>query len=142
MNPEIETTLVKIGEEILKQDNRCTAYPIFQVRGKRRIYGMDPDYTDNPVWVDLENECEEVDPPDDENNTSLLKTGYVEIWEVITCAFTEKACLEYIEKNKHRHSSYVKLDVYADSLYRNPEMIAIYDALTGFAKEHRSEGEG
>lgn len=136
-----ESILAEIGGEILKQDNRCTAYPIFQVRGKRRIYGMDPDYADNPVWIDLENECEETDPPEDEDSTNLVKTGYVEIWEVITCAFTEKACLDYIERNRHRHSSYVELGVYEDSLYRNPEMIAIYNALISIAKEHRSNPE-
>jgi len=48
-----------IGQNILTQDNRCTADPIFCIQGKRRIYGMDPNYSDNPVWVD--EECHEVD---------------------------------------------------------------------------------
>jgi hypothetical protein len=38
-----------IAHELKTQDNRITACPIFAVQEKKRIYGMDPDYSDEVV---------------------------------------------------------------------------------------------
>ena len=48
------TALKAIGQNILTQDNRCTADPIFCIQGRKRIYGMDPSYVDETVWIDEE----------------------------------------------------------------------------------------
>jgi hypothetical protein len=135
--------LREIGHRLRTQDNRYTADPIFHVRGLRRIYGMDPAYAGTPVWIDTEDETIEVEPPADPENPGdfVIKTAYQDSWEVIMTAFSERACLDYIERNGHRHSSYQKLDVYADSLYRCPEMITIRNWLMAIPLPQAEEGE-
>jgi hypothetical protein len=120
-------SLAAIGERIRTQDNRLTADPIFQVRGLRRIYGMDPQWTDSPVWIDTEEGAREVDPPDDPDNPGdfIIQTGYVDVWEVLAVAFTEEGCKEHLRLNGHNYRYYKKVEIYADSLYRCPEMQAI-----------------
>ena len=131
------SALAAIGERLRTQDNRCTAHPAFQVRGLRRIYGMDLDYADEPVWIDNESDCIEVDPPEDPENPGdfIIKTGYQDHWEIIMVAFSEQACLDYIKHNGHRHGVYRELEVYADSFYRCPEMLAIREALMALPGE-------
>lgn len=121
--------LIELSNRIKTQDNRCTAYPIFQVRGLRRIYGIDADFTDSHVWLDEEGY--EIEGPVDEENPpeGAVKTGYMETWQVIQEFFSEESALEFQARNAHRHSHYVRTDVYVDSLYRNPEMIAVRDHL-------------
>lgn len=131
------SALAAIGERLRTQDNRCTAHPAFQVRGLRRIYGMDLDYADEPVWIDNGSDCIEVDPPEDPENPGdfIIKTGYQDHWEIIMVAFSEQACLDYIKHNGHRHGVYRELEVYADSFYRCPEMLAIREALMALPGE-------
>ena len=131
------SALAAIGERLRTQDNRCTAHPAFQVRGLRRIYGMDPDYTDDTIWLDTGCDYIEVDPPEDPENPGdfLVKTGYQDHWEIIMVAFSEQACLDYIKHNGHRHRVYRELEVYADSFYRCPEMLAIREALMALPGE-------
>jgi len=134
------SALAAIGERLRTQDNRCTAHPAFQVRGLRRIYGMDPDYADDTVWLD---DGIEVDPPDDPENPGdfFIKTGYRDHWEVIMVAFSEQACLDFIEHNGYRYGVYQELEVYADSFYRCPEMLAIREALMALPRESTSPSE-
>lgn len=121
--------MIELSSRIKTQDNRCTAYPIFQVRGLRRIYGIDTDFTDYTVWLDEEGD--EIEGPVDEENPpeGVVKIGYMETWQVIQEFFSEESALEFQARNAHRHSHYVRTDVYVDSLYRNPEMIAVRDHL-------------
>lgn len=127
--------LVDIGKRLLDQDDRCTAHPIFQVRGLRRIYGFDPQFAENLVWVDPDNGYEECEPPKDKESNKV-ETGFEDRWEVITCAFSEKACVDFLEANRHRYTCYTDFDIYVDSLYRNPEMIAIREVLIELAQNH------
>ena len=131
------SALAAIGERLRTQDNRCTAHPAFQVRGLRRIYGMDPDYATDTVWLDNGADCIEVEPPDDPENPGdfFIKTGYQDHWEVIMVAFSEQACLDFIEHNGHRYGAYRELEVYADSFYLCPEMLAIREALMALPRE-------
>jgi hypothetical protein len=133
----INNSLAAIGERIRTQDNRCTADPIFQVRGLKRIYGMDSRFTDNPVWIDVEDDIHEVDPPDDPGKPGdfIIQTGYVDVWEVLAVAFTEEGCNEHLRLNSHNYSRYKKVEIYADSLYRCPEMQSIRSWLIGHTRE-------
>ena len=137
------SALAAIGERLRTQDNRCTAHPAFQVRGLRRIYGMDLDYADESVWIDNGSDCIEIDPPEDPENPGdfIIKTGYQDHWEIIMVAFSEQACLDYIKHNGHRHGVYRELEVYADSFYRCPEMLAIREALMAPPGESASPPE-
>lgn len=127
--------LKEIQHELKTQDNRCTADPIFLVEECERIYGMDSDYSDNYIWYNRE-DCYEADGEeakildDLEDNykgipSCWVQSYYIEKWVAVQSFFTEKAALDFAERNKHRHAG--KLRVYADSLYRNHEMKLIRD---------------
>ena len=127
-----DNSMQAIGARLRTQDNRCTGDPIFQVRGRRRIYGMDPEYADDPVWIDTEDGAREIPAPEDEDNPGdfAIKTGYFDVWEVLMVAFTEEGCKEHLELNGHNYARrYKEVVIYADSLRRCPEMIAIRDHL-------------
>jgi len=130
-----------IVHEMKTQDGRCTADPIYVVKVKERIYGMDPDYgDDNYCYVDEDfNECH----PDDlhaeygiteeqfENGENggydqLQKVYYIEKNRVVNFHFTEKAAQRFIDANRHNLN---KPFIYVDSLYRCYEMIDIRNFL-------------
>lgn len=119
------------AENLRTQDNRCTQDPMFCVRGRRRIYGMDPQYSDNLVWIDVSDGTQQVDPPKDEDNPpdGYEKTGYVDVWETLSVCFTEAGCKEHLRLNGHNYSRYEEVDIYAESFRRNPEMLAIRELL-------------
>jgi hypothetical protein len=115
-----------IGERLRTQDNRITVDPMFCVQGRRRIYGMDPDYADHVVWVDTEEGCRECEAPKDEEETQFIKkAGYKDIWETLMVAFTEDGCKEHLELNGHNYRHYEEVRIYVESFRRCPEMIAI-----------------
>lgn len=110
--------LQAIADRLKTQDNRATFEPIFCVQEKRREYGYDPGWVDGHVWLDLDNDCEEV-PEDTEG---AQKTGYKDAWHTVMVAFTEQGCKDYLRVNGHNHG---ETRIYVDSLYRCAEMIAI-----------------
>ena len=132
------SALAAIGERLRTQDNCGTADPIFQVRGLRRIYGMDPDYANERVWIYTEDGAIEIDPPEDPENPGefVIETGYIDIWEVLAVAFTKKGCEEHLKLSGHsyRHG-YKKVKIYAVYIYRCPEMLAIREALMALPGE-------
>lgn len=128
--------LKSIGELLRTQDNRCTSDPFFLVQESRRFYGVDTDYSDKEVWLHIDGdevtdekeiEALEENERNDVKNPDHYKVGYLDRWEYVTGCFTEQACKDYIATNSHRHKG--ELRIYADSLYRNPEMIAVRNAL-------------
>lgn len=135
-----EHTLSAIGERIATQDNRITAEPLFVVFAKQRIYGMDTAYCDNIAWI-YEDECVEVEPKKARAlhatycrtctvPPGYLRTGYVDVDRFVTACFTETAAQDYIDANRHRLE---RPFIYAASLYRNHEMIAVRHSLLAAA---------
>jgi hypothetical protein len=138
MDVEQYKLLQAIGQDIRAQDNRCTDIPIFIVREKKRLYGVDPDYDSSHVvvWIDQDNEYAEADA---EERTRLeaaweesgdvpegwTRTAYKEYWEFVTACFTEAGCKEYLRCNAHNLSetqiSPVDPRVFAASSFRNDE---------------------
>lgn len=131
--PSFDTPELRaIGERLRTQDNRITADPIFLIRGLKRVYGMDPATHDYYIWVDTDNSGEEVEAPEDEENPpkNLEKCYYMEHWVTLKMAFTQHGCEEHLRINGHNYKqSYKKVDIFADSLWRMPEMIVIRNAL-------------
>lgn len=120
MTVEIPSHILELAERLRTQDNRITADPMFCVQVKRRIYGMDTDYCDQTVWLDVDGgDCEEVP----EGTEGAEEVGYCDRWETVMVAFTEKACQDYIKSNGHNHSG--ELRIYAESFYRCDEMIQL-----------------
>jgi len=117
--------LIAIAALLRTQDNRMTAEPMFCVQGRRRQYTMDTDHCDDVVWIDTD-EHHEVDPPaDGEETDTIVKLGYIDSWETLMVAFTEKGCQEYLHLNGHNYRHYKEVRIYVESFRRCPEMIAI-----------------
>ncbi|WP_027178802.1 hypothetical protein [Maridesulfovibrio bastinii] len=126
--------LSTLRKELQTQDNQCTAEPIFLVEEKKRVYGFDPIYSEETVFVDIENGGNEVDLEEygltyEEalNENGLTECGYADEWNFVNAHFSDRSAKEYIEKNGHRHSG--ELRVMVDTMLRCPEMIAIRKAL-------------
>lgn len=132
---EITDSIESIIENLSTQDNLCTQHPSWCVKGLRRIYGIDPLYSDQIVWLDEENN--EVEAPEDEDNPprGWHETGYVEEWETIQVFLTHDAAKSYIESSLHRHTNYEELQIFCDSFYRNEEMIAVREFLSGLKRK-------
>jgi coenzyme F420-reducing hydrogenase alpha subunit len=55
-------------------------------------------------------------------------------WETVAVCFTEKGCKDHLDLNMHNYSHYRDVRIYADSFYRNPEMVAIRQYLMSLEK--------
>jgi hypothetical protein len=123
----VSERLRQIGHQLRTQDNRCTANPIFQVRGKERIYGLDPSASDEAVWMD--DDWNSVDIPEDADPDQpphgLTVAPYTTRWKVLMVAFTEQGCKDHLRLNGHNYQIYDEVGIYVDSLNRCAEMIAI-----------------
>jgi hypothetical protein len=125
----ISDELIAIGKLIATQDNRYTDQPMFLVQQKRRVYGFDPDYCDDVVWMHAEHDYEEADEEEAERleaeyketfrePTGWTRTGYRDEWEFVTACFTEQGCKDYLARNGHNLK---EPRIYADGSYRNEE---------------------
>lgn len=118
--------LLELREQLLSQDNRITAHPVFIVQEKRRIWGLNPEYAEDIAWVD--EECEVA--PDLAKSLEAgwrekglipdgyIRVGYKDIWEFATACLTERGAEDYIERNKHNLRD---PRVYVTSGYKNEE---------------------
>lgn len=133
MDPKtkLKTELAEIGERLRTQDNRGTNNPMFCVQGRRRVFGLDPKWCDDPVWIDTEDGARQVDPPEDEENPPEFyeKTGYFDYWETLAVCFTEKGCEDHLALNGHNYRHFEEVRIYAESFHRNPEMVAVLEFL-------------
>jgi hypothetical protein len=95
-------TLRAIGARLRKQDNRCTANPMYCVQIKVRENGFDTGYTDNKCWHHPAAEVTVYDDdPDfvqrvmDAEKAAADEwdiSGYRDRWETVMAAFTENGC--------------------------------------------------
>jgi hypothetical protein len=136
----ITERMVEIGRALATQDNQATSHPMFLVQQSRRQTGLDPRWGVPVVWLDNEGaevEAEEAKALEaafeetGEEPADRTRTGYVDLWEFVTCCFTDAAARSYIEANKHRLN---RPRVYVDSAYRNAEFIAVRQHLQELAR--------
>lgn len=129
-------TLEAIGKRLQSQDNRCTQNPMFCVQILRRDVGYDPDYASEVCWKN-QYDCEDVIYDDDPNfeepsGDEWEQFGYVDRWETVMVAFTEKGCEEFLELDGHnvrRRAFRGQVRIFVESFNRCPEMIAIREFL-------------
>jgi len=128
--------LLEMSANMKTQDGRMTAEPIYVVQERKRIYGIDEEWTDDIVWLfDGEEVNEQVFGEEFEkvkeyydyhlhlrDYPDWARTGYVDIWENHQPFFTEKGAQSYIDANRHRLTD---PRIYVDSAYRNQEWIDI-----------------
>lgn len=136
---ELRSTMQRIGELIRQQDNQCTSDPLFLVQQKKRIYGIDSNYSEDYEWLredDPEHVADRIERAgldalelEGEDTTGWEKIYFLDIWDFVTVCFTQKACEDYIAANKHNLN---EPRIYVHSSYRNREMIAV----RAFLKDH------
>lgn len=120
------TDLLDISDRLRKQDNRCTAEPMFCLQIKVCDIGYDPRYTDgNTVWINTQSgEYEEVEP----YTEGADEFGYKERWETVMVAFTEQGIEDYMRQDGHnvRRRAYKgETRIYVESFRRCDEMVRI-----------------
>ncbi len=125
-------TPAEIGHEIRTQDNAATANPIFGVRQRRRVWGVNHDYTDTFGWVNVIDAAE----ADDDESADLearyredgaeprgwRRVGYIDTWEFVTACLTAKGCEDFIAINGHNLTD-PRIYVYGG--YRNHEWATV-----------------
>ena len=123
--PELQA----IADRLKTQDNRATDNPMFSAQEKRREYGYDWEYADSYLWIEEEGgDNEEVE----EDTPGARKVYYKDVWHTVMVSFTEKSCEDYLRQNRHHFG---ETRVYAHTLYRNYEMIAIRKWLLSMAND-------
>ena len=130
--------LAALREELRTQDNACTAEPMFVVYQIRRIYGFDPDCTEDTTWT--YSDGEETDPeiiaalealedagrPTIHDGTAYERVGYSDEPQFVTVCLTRKGAEAFIARMAHRlNKPYIDVD----SFFRNEEMIALRNHL-------------
>lgn len=130
------TRFLAISEQLKTQDNRCTQNPMFCVQIKRRDVGYDSAYAANKCWNDSSNNKtiynDDKDFKGEPEGSEWDEFGYLDRWETVMVAFTEKGCEEYLRLNGHndrRQAHNGEVRIYVESFNRCPEMIAIREAL-------------
>lgn len=139
-----------LKDEMLTQNKRGTAYPIFIVVEDKKVYGFDSEYADDKErkeeYQDDEDMCENCreleqegeDLPNDcdlcdsvcfvnfkiEKDVPILRAGFF---------FTAKACNDHIEANRHHYGKTARS--YAISAYHNKELKAVMVELVGKENE-------
>jgi hypothetical protein len=140
-----EIKLIPIGDNLRKQDNRCTANPSFCVQALERIGPIAiscaddgklmfhdhetsetyyPDGPDEDLFAEMKTEWEDGDLP-----KSVSVGGYVERWKHVQTCFTEDGCKRYLDQDGHNLRHYHGTRIYVESFNRNPEMIEIREFL-------------
>lgn len=104
---ELTEKMKAIGRELRTQNNRMAAHPIFVVQALKRVYGI----SDGPGDV------------------------AVDIWMPMMYSLTEQGAEEHLRLNSHNYTHYRGTRIYVESLYCNPEMIAIREYLMRLGEE-------
>jgi len=133
---QLRETLTTMAAQMRAQDNLGTNLPIFVVRQKRRIYGVDPDHHSKAVRRWFNEDGDEVSK--EEAAATIMVDGeaqYTRVWcididENVQPFFTKKAAQAYIDANRHNLD---RPHIYVESGYRNVEWQAVRELLTDSA---------
>lgn len=130
-----EQLLAEMARELRTQNNAATVHPIYVVQSRHRIYGIDPTWGGDVVWL---RQDETIEADDDESRELSERqeregevdgwdlVGYVDTWVSVQPFFTRSGAESYIARNGHRMTD---ARVYVESAYRNPEWQAIRELL-------------
>lgn len=119
--------LKELAAQVKSQDNACTAHPIFVVQQRRRIHGMDSNYSDQFEWIHCEGgvadpeEHEQFEAAYDdslEEPDGWTRAHFVDVWESVQPFFSRADAEAYILRNRHNLCD-PRIEV--DSAYRNEE---------------------
>ena len=133
------TTLVEVAARMDGQDRRATKCPIYVVRERERIYGVEDGYADGVEWI-VDDEVrvqsdEELDAVLDDMGLTLVEaeeagrvrgTGYVDRWRWVQPFLSHDGAKRYVDRNRH---NLCDPHVYVATGARNDEWQAMRDAL-------------
>ena len=135
MSQQLHDLLQRMQVSLNTQDGRFTADPFYCVFSKREIV-VDADYDhDRTFWWHQERHVEaskstarRLDALDRDcrETGDWVKLAVKEISHFETACFTEQGCKDFLEIQGHNLS---KPFIYATSLFRNREMLALREAL-------------
>lgn len=133
LNPkQLAAAMARIKHDLLNQDNRCTADPVFQVQILVAYPGFPEDWYDEKCWYDPHDPDERNggwiydDPPED--MADIEGFSYRTSWKTVAEFFTLNGAEHYMKINGHnvvREAHDGKTRIYVDSMFRNNEMNAI-----------------
>ena len=117
-----------IAQDMRTQDNRCTSHPLFLVQTRIRTPGMSPDYYHEYFWYNEDTGEEAADDAvGDLEENGFEKIYYSMCTVTVSTHFTLRAAEEFIERNAHNFGT--PLQVYVESAYNCPEIIAVREHL-------------
>ncbi len=137
-----------LAERLRTQDNRCTAAPVFLVQKIVRDLS-DDDHDHDGVAFFCRERADTINADHWERVEQAYQMGdnvvhvddsryvidkldrycFKNRWETVTTCLTEDGAKAYLECNGHNIRSYGAPRIYAESLYRNHEMIALREWL-------------
>jgi hypothetical protein len=130
---DLPKKIQKISGLIKTQDNRMTSEPIFLVQEKKRIYCDSGDVDENcwmndgeEVLEDVSKELFEIYQEGGRISPDFELVGYYDVWEFVTCCFTNAGAEEYIRVNGHNLN---EPRIYVASGWRNQEWIDVRNFL-------------
>lgn len=139
--------LKNLAHELRTQDNRLTASPYFYTIVTDRLYPALEDMGDGPTQftdtgdgdyftantrAEVEKAITEYyapDPVPKDRFDQILEYGTYRVLEHRNVFLTEKACHQYLEKNKHKLRSHSEPYSFVDYADRNPEMAQLLSIL-------------
>lgn len=142
--PDAETAqaLIDMGQRLLadrKNNDHCTAEPVFVVQRLHRQFGIDTDYDPAIAWLDESGEeitdkaeCERLEAAYQKDRDSVpegyTRTGVAVTWEYVDAYLTPKAAADRVARGGSKY----RIDV--NSAYRNHEIKLIRRFLMELAK--------
>ena len=148
--PDTQAEFVgNLRQQLLTQDNRCTADPFFVVYSKRSVVADEEYDHDRIVWC-REDDSEIEATASQHRRLEALHRDYrepkgwrrlaiKEIDHFETACFTEQGCKDYLAVNGHNLR---KPLIYAHSLFRNREMLELRKMLMAEPVTGESKVEG
>lgn len=141
---KIPDEILAIAQQIITQDNLCTADPVFLIQKKEKHPAPDG-WSDDYYWtIDGEEATEEEAGKLEEREENSIGDGqlhrffdntekvyYIERWTTVMPFFTRKGAEDYLAVNGHNISGETR--IYVDSLWRNFEMQAVRNFLISLA---------
>lgn len=137
--PSAETSaeLLRVGELLRTQDNRCTDQPLFAVMDKREIAVPKDHHHDRVAWIETKSgDYREADPEKVKKLEAMRRSGrrprgwerhcMLEVDVFVTACFTEQGCKDFLARDGHNHR---KPFIYAFGSHRNHEYRAVRDFL-------------
>lgn len=125
----------RVAHELRTQDNEITSDPIFVVERRERFIGVDPDYTENLIWVNSASEEEVTEESDRkrfheleigcglEEYSDWCRTGYIDRWVFVQPFLTREAAEAFRKAEAHNLTPETR--VFVASGCRNPEWRAL-----------------